>query len=911
MHIRLVLCLLLSSNLNLYSAIIVTGDANNTTQTTSFPIGTHAFDIFGGPLQQPTMYIGANLAISANQYAIARVNNSNNSLQALTPSTINLNNTAGQSNPLSGAKIDFLKLNNDKPVVLIDGSLNIYKYTNVMDQLAVVSAGPINDTTGATAGALLNLEVANGPLSQSFVACTPNGSSNFGATGSGIALFEYIGTNFVAQNNNQTCTLDNNSSVIGINNSVNLTNTISMHWSGELGCLFVALEAQSGGTAGNGARSIVVGKVTKVPGQSYDTITFQEFVPSTAITDNNQIIGNTTSNATVTALKIKTLYTSTRLNYLIVVGGNDVASNVGNQVYALPLVSAAGSNLGTLAAYPQTPTNIYSNNFFIGRTLDTPATSSGDLLTNSDVPAIVGGGDLPLNANELITDLFTSGDSVYASVGTTTDSAATGIWHSQAILDQNGLIAGWTTWELVGGFNGPVFGAAINAVKGSYWYLTGSDASDVDTINITYWGDGNQDGLFGGTTSDAQVGLVSNLSNLFPANTDGLLNLINIPKQNPGLNGISLLIATGAKQVAIINPDAAIAGDYSSGLITSNNDSYPAANSFSTIASITGSNLTTTSAITQAAIVTNTIPMSWLVIGGSQGVSILRQTNGDGWTTPLTSLGDLNSSYGFEIFGNYQFVQKISSDQDFLYILTQQKLDRIPLNSTNLASSTPVIETVAQVGRLPGTIHTDVLNDVIISNDLAFLATSAGLLRVANGSSIQNSTVSWTQVTVPEQLCVPCTKLVSVAPISNTESSLSDGGNLYLVNSYRGLHQTIINRFYVNINGSIDDSTILPLPDLYIRNSLSYFINFESFRDNFFTDGTLLMNSLSQDANQNSFVNISKPGISSGNTTAQTNPPYNIGLSAINQANLISNLVRSTNAGALLISGQFGIQVNE
>ena len=92
---------------------------------------------------------------------------------------------------------------------------------------------------------------------------------------------------------------------------------------------------------------------------------------------------------------------------------------------------------------------------------------------------------------------------------------------------------------------------------------------------------------------------------------------------------------------------------------------------------------------------------------------------------------------------------------------------------------------------------------------------------------------------------------------------------------------------------------------------MSYFINFESFRDNFFTDGTLLLNSLSQDVDQDSFVNIMKPGINSGNTTAQINPPYNISLTAINQANLISNLVRSTNAGTLLISGEFGIQVNE
>lgn len=857
------------------------------------------------------MYIGAGNAVANNQFAIARINNNTNTLQGLTPSTIKLNNTDNQTNPLCGAQISFLKLNNDKPVALAVGDNNIYRYSSIIDNLSLSSAGPINDASGAIAGAFLALETANGALSQSFVACTPNGDSNFGGTGSGVALFEVAGDNYVFQNDSKAVALDNASSAIGINNAVTLANTVELHWSGELNCLFVGLQAQAGSTAGNGARSIVVGKVTPVAGQNYDTITFEEFVPSSAISGNNQIIGTGTAGTTVSALKIKTLRTSTCLNYLIVNGGNSSASSVGNLIYALPIVSGNNANKGHLATYNQTPTDIYTNNFFVNRTLDTAATNPGDLLTNTATAAIVGGGQLPLNANETISDLFVSGDSVYASIGTTAISGATGIFQSQAILDQNGLISGWTQWQHVSGYQAAVFGAAINAVNGSYWYLTGSDASNVNAIQKTVWSNGSKDGLLGGTASDASLGLVANLSTLFPKSAGGVFNLVDISKFNLALNGFSMLIATGANQVALINTDAAINGDFSSGIANSNDDAYPVTSASTTIARITGNNLSTASAITTAHIATNASGMSWIILGGSNGVVILRQASGDGWSTPLTSLGDLDPSYSFELFSSYQFVQKITSDANYLYILTQNKLDKIALNSANLASSAPTITTVVQVGELLDTTSSNVLNDVIITGDLAILATSAGLFRTSNGTSIHDATPSWTSVDVPEQLVVPSTKLIEVGLSFSDRSNFGLGGNLYLVSSYRGLQQTIINRFYVNLTGAIDDNTILPLPDLYIKNSLSYFINFESFRDNFFTDGTLLINSLSRDVNQLSYAQVMLPGISSGTNAVQINKPYNLPLLEIAIANLVSNIVRSTNSGALLISGEFGIVVNE
>lgn len=921
LRIKLVLCLLLSSNFNLYSAKIVIGNSNIDTTTTSFNIGTHAFDIFGSSFTTPTMYIGAGSTIANNDYAVAYVNNNTNTLTAIAPANIMLNSVSNQTNPLFGAQINFLKLNNALPVVMINGSQNVYKYTSITpSQLALVSAGPITDTTGATSDQALALEAANGTNSYTFVACTPHGGGgNFGGAGSGIDLFAYASPNFVLQNNNLAIPLDNSSSFIkigsGANTDVVLANTVDLHWSGELNCLFVALQAQAG--SAGGARSIAVGKIQAVPDTNYQTINFEPFVPDSAITGNNQIIGTATSGNTVTAIKLKTMRTSTCLNYLIILGGNGTASTVGNQVYALPVVSANNSNRGNLASKNQTPTDIFasSKNLFVGRTLNTAAATSSDLLTNGDTAAVVGHGILPLAASEIVTDLFTSGDSVYATIGTS--SGQSGIFQSQAIFDSNGLIANWTSWQPVSGFDGEVFGAAIDATNGTYWYLTGADASSVNTIKKTLWSDGNQDGLFGGTTTNASLGLVSNLSTLFPTTNGGLFNLINVPKQDPALNAsgndLSLLIATGNSQLALIEPSAAIDGDFGSELIQSSNDFFPSANAFTTIANIAGPNLTNIGAIVTANIATNTgTNMSWVLCGGTNGAAILRATNGNGFNSPITNLGQIPNTIKFEPLGNYQFVNKITSDASYIYILTNKKLDRIALNSSNLSNVNPTNTlTIAQVGSLPGTSPNDCFNDIIVTGDLAILATSAGLFRVGNGSSIQNTTVNWTSVTVPEQLALPCTQLIAISPTAGLASSLALGGNLYTISSYRGLNQTIINRFYVNNSGTIDNNTILPLPDLYVQGSLSYFINFESFRSSFFTDGTLLINDLSQDAKQNSYVRVMQPGISSGQRITEVKKYYDINLTPITQANFIAGVTRSSNAGNLLVSGEFGMLVNE
>ena len=111
-----------------------------------------------------------------------------------------------------------------------------------------------------------------------------------------------------------------------------------------------------------------------------------------------------------------------------------------------------------------------------------------------------------------------------------------------------------------------------------------------------------------------------------------------------------------------------------------------------------------------------------------------------------------------------------------------------------------------------------------------------------------------------------------------------------------------------NSSGNI---SIEPLPDLYVKNMLSYFINFGAFKDLFFTNGTLLINGLSKDVDQTTYAHIMSPNLASGSSIANVQKYYNINLVDITQANFISNIVCNSASGALLISGEFGIRVNE
>ena len=71
------------------------------------------------------------------------------------------------------------------------------------------------------------------------------------------------------------------------------------------------------------------------------------------------------------------------------------------------------------------------------------------------------------------------------------------------------------------------------------------------------WGNGSQDGLLGGSTTDASVGFQTLLANSFSQEEGGIHALFDFPRQTPGFSQIagrrlSMMVATGYKKIVLV-----------------------------------------------------------------------------------------------------------------------------------------------------------------------------------------------------------------------------------------------------------------------------------------------------------------------------------------------------------------------
>jgi hypothetical protein len=168
------------------------------------------------------------------------------------------------------------------------------------------------------------------------------------------------------------------------------------------------------------------------------------------------------------------------LNYVIVLGGNGAPANTKRSVFALPLVSnpSDDANHGRLANKNALPEEWFDGTCRY-RYLRGAAATSADTLTSADAAAMVGGGDLA----DDIDDIFASRDAVYAVVSSS--PAQSGVYVSQALFDENGKINGWTAWErIVSPENGSemIFGAALDSVYERFLFMSGDSADNVKTV---------------------------------------------------------------------------------------------------------------------------------------------------------------------------------------------------------------------------------------------------------------------------------------------------------------------------------------------------------------------------------------------------------------------------------------------
>lgn len=714
---------------------------------------------------------------------------------------------------------------------------------------------------------------------------------------------------------NKAAPFNNSTPALVIGNPVTInSNIVDMHFDSGLNRLYIAVSLTSN-AAGNGARAVVIGRIVN------NKIFFDPIAPNSVFTANNQIVGTGQSAADLSILKVRTMNTSTGLNYLVVLGGNGSASAVSNTIYALPLVNNnrvgkpannTDSTQGTLAMFNQVPTDLFSGKFFNSRVFTVTAIAPTDVLTNSSQAAMVGGGALPLTAGQNVQELKVINDSVFASIADNYDGTTQpGIFYSQAVFDSNGVIQSWSTWKRVMGSDSKVTGFGIDLPLGNFWYMTGSDVTNINSVQKTLWSDGNNDGIF----SNA----ISLINNGFPQNQAGINSLSDFSVNTPGFNNVSILIATGYDNIAFIESGSSQGGFYkpntgnfSSNSIASSNGTYPALVPGARYVSISGGALNDIGPINASDIITETsTSMQWPMVGGVFGLAILCDSNGNGWTGNITQLSDIPAGLQFKELGDYAFVQKIKNDGTFLYVLTDSKLDRINISSSDFASGNLNVVTLASVSNnIPAVANA--YFDFAISSQFALLATSVGLFRVGNGCDItiaaNAAAVNWTQVDIPAAFG-PVSKLFIISA-TNSENDFAFNGQVYALNSYRGFNASSLNRFYINLGSAIDDNTILPVPDILLQNTLSSYFNFGIFKDGIFIDGSLLMCFTSKDTNMKEALNIIFPLPKSGSRYFHIKS-VGINLGVPLNSTQMNGVIRNSASGAIFVNGDFGLRVNE
>src|SRR5690606_27579172 len=336
---------------------------------------------------------------------------------------------------------------------------------------------------------------------------------------------------------------------------------------------------------------------------------------------------------------------------------------------------------------------------------------------------------------------------------------------------------------------------------------------------------------------------------------------------------------------------------------------------------ISGGALNVVGPITASAVASNGTN-GWFFVGGSNGLSILSHSDGSGWDLSLNELGDrfdgLNAGMSFKIVGNYTFVKKLICEDNFLFVVTNDRIDRINLITSDFATDTLDLVTIATKQDFGIVSNNGGILDAVFSQAFATVATTAGLMRIGDDRDIRlienNTDAQWTPVVIPETGGAP-TQLLTVSTTGQEQDlTRTIGGQLYVLTSNEGYDQSRINRFVISPLSNtqvMQSTTIQPFNDLFVQNIPSFFLNFGNFNSIFATDGALYFATRSKNNIQAPRVVLTPaypaPQVAARNV-GERSTTVNVPL---NNATEINNFQRSQASGSWIAAGDFGMQVLE
>jgi hypothetical protein len=875
---------------------VITGNATDSAQSFTFKVKLHSFK----KINNANFFIAADEQIANNEFAIAATTNyrGRDSFISLAPKTVTLDGTENQTNPLNGQEFSLMStlvalahpIFSGYPVVVIKNDTSkIYAVINYQYDTAsggfkffvdVISSEKLTDS-----GTLAYTVALETFMNSVIAAIKPTLSGNFGEAGSGISTLQVTDKKikFVKFTAFDTANADS----LKLNSADTITFTPSQQpnlkmLGKKFSRLYIPVQIIGGANGGYGiALSKSVG-------------TLKQIANPGAI-GSNSIIASSTAGAQISFYNLDCMHTSTDLVYMIANGGVGIG-NVKNKIYALPLVSKSSNDdeIGMIANKNQTPeviedTKSEYESFFKSRDFTQPASSMVDMVTPTDPAAVVGRGDAPGDVQELIV----INDAVFISVTNTITPVANGIYNSQAIFDEYGRLAGWTNWKRAGSADNAtsLVGFAVDETLVNFWSIP---ADTQKKVLKTIWDTG--------TSSDTALSKVT--QTIF--NNSRITNVKAYPNSQPGLDNVSLVIASGNQKIAIIQTSN------SNGPITNFNSVFQStdgttsgiSNTGYQILNISGGELNNLNLITSTTLLwDNNNSRGWLAVSSDKGLAILANPDGSGWSGKIDS-GFVNFSSNnnlkFIKIGNYQKIKKLAAINDQLFVFTQTTLERIDMQNP---FSTPII--LFQGNPLDG----------IITQSTSIMANMQGLFQTSKNLSTATSIsdAQWTSVEVPNSNDKSKGVINKFTYMIGSEDDFINNNviNFYLLDSSESNSPTFLYRY--TKNKTTDAITLFPD---FRKHGLGY------------KDRQYICGLKNTNKNQKSFRKYIE---TNGATYLFTGSAFNQYLASIdnlvsplkiaqdclfgsmlqfNNANFIGPVILDTGSGSFITYGDFGLSIN-
>ncbi|MBD3273581.1 hypothetical protein GF385_04510 [Candidatus Dependentiae bacterium] len=231
--------------------------------------------------------------------------------------------------------------------------------------------------------------------------------------------------------------------------------------------------------------------------------------------------------------KIRTMKTSSGLDYLIVQGGiGDSIARVGNQYWALRY-----DNHSTKGFVRQN-NSAANNTTEAALTSGFTRTAAGNALDGGNLGSLqIGGMVAPWASTSTTThDIEVVGDTVYVTADQGRDeNNDPGVWASTAMFDKDGVIIGWTRWERVFlSENSDTLDAAkffaVDAYNNKVWQISEDSSGEPRTVRRLKWD----------TSGFAAASLPYNINQAFASDTHkDITAVLDVPLGTPGLDGAS------------------------------------------------------------------------------------------------------------------------------------------------------------------------------------------------------------------------------------------------------------------------------------------------------------------------------------------------------------------------------------